>query len=112
MRPRSRRRRTPSFVHTLVASLRHGHRDFNLLSSALKLLGSTNVEVTGVLAELLRDPDPDLRIQAALALGAQQDRHRDYAVATRARRSGGQRPLPGDRVAGTPQGRRGAGAIC
>ena len=62
------------FVHTLVASLRHGHRDFNLLSSALKLLGSTNVEVTGVLAELLRDPDPDLRIQAALALGAQQDR--------------------------------------
>ena len=61
-------------MHALVESLRHSHRDFNLLSSALKLLGSTTVEVTGVLAELLRDQDPDLRIQAALALGAQQDR--------------------------------------
>ena len=62
-----------AFVHALVESLRHSHRDFNLLSSALKLLGSTNVEVSGVLAELLCDQDPDLRIQAALALGAQQD---------------------------------------
>jgi HEAT repeat protein len=61
------------FMQGLVASLRQGHRDFNLLSSALKLLGTTQVAVTGALVELLHDPDPDLRIQAALALGAQHD---------------------------------------
>ena len=61
------------FMQSLVASLRQEHRDFALLSSALKLLAVTNVNVTGPLTELLKDPDPDLRIQAALALGEQHD---------------------------------------
>jgi len=62
-----------SFVEALVASLRERHRDFNLLSSVLKLLGSSNVDATGMLVDLLREPDADLRIQAALALGDQHD---------------------------------------
>lgn len=59
-------------VTALVASLRTEHRDFNVLSSALKLLSMTDVDVTGQLAELLHDPDADLRLQAALALGEHQ----------------------------------------
>lgn len=59
-------------VHALVAALRDGHRDFNLLSSAIKLLTVTGLDAAMALAELLNDPDPDLRIQAALALGTQR----------------------------------------
>ena len=58
-------------VLSVVSSLREAHRDFGFLSSALKLLAVTNVDVTAPLAELLKDPDRDLRIQAALALGDQ-----------------------------------------
>ena len=47
------------------------HRNFSTLSSALKLLAVTDVDVTAPLAELLQDADADLRIQAALALGEQ-----------------------------------------
>ena len=61
------------FMASLVSSLRDEHRNFSLLSSALKLLSVTDVNVTGPLTELLEDPDPDLRIQAALALGDQHD---------------------------------------
>ena len=57
---------------SLIAALRDEHHDFNVLSSALQLLSMTDVDVTVPLAELLRDPDPDLRIQAALALGEQR----------------------------------------
>lgn len=56
-------------VVSVVMSLRTEHRDFNVLSSALKLLSTSDIDVTAQLAELLQDPDPDLRIQAALALG-------------------------------------------
>lgn len=63
----------PEFVLSVVASLRDAHRNFGFLSSALKLLAVTNVDVTAPLMELLKDPDPDLRIQAALALGDQSD---------------------------------------
>ena len=63
---------TPDLLDTLLASLRVEHRDFNVLSSALQLLGTSDADVTAPLAALLREPDTDLRIQAALALGERQ----------------------------------------
>lgn len=62
----------PDLLETLLASLRVEHRDFNVLSSALRLLSTSEVDVTAPLAALLREPDADLRIQAALALGERQ----------------------------------------
>jgi HEAT repeat protein len=64
-------------ARTLIDTLRQEHRDFNVLSSALQLLAASDVDVTGPLVTLLREPDPDLRIQAALALG---DHHSAAAV--------------------------------
>jgi HEAT repeat protein len=61
------------FVSLLVDTLRDEHRNFSVLSSALKLLSLSDVNVTGPVAALLQHPDSDLRIQAALALGDQQD---------------------------------------
>ena len=58
-------------LRALLATLQRDHRDFSTLSSALKLLAVSDVDVTGPLSELLQDPDADLRIQAALALGEQ-----------------------------------------
>ena len=66
------------FMHSVIESVRKDHRHFALLSSALKLLATTDVELTEPLSALLDDPDPDLRIQAALALGEQ---HHPNAVA-------------------------------
>lgn len=57
---------------SLLTALRDEHRNFNVLSSALQLLSTSDVNVTGPLIELLRDGEPDLRIQAALALGEQR----------------------------------------
>ena len=49
------------------------HRDFNVLSSALQLLGATDIDVTDAARRAAAaTPDADLRIQAALALGEQQ----------------------------------------
>ncbi len=62
-----------AFILSLVESLRRDHGNFNLLSSALRLLAVTNVDVTAPLAALLQEDDPNLRIQAALALGDQHD---------------------------------------
>lgn len=62
----------PDMLVSLLASLRTEHRDFNVLSSALQLLGASDVDVTAPLAALLHEPEPDLRIQAALALGERQ----------------------------------------
>jgi hypothetical protein len=56
---------------SLIEALRTQHRDFNVLGSALQLLSRIDVDVASPLTELLSDPDPDLRIQAALALGHQ-----------------------------------------
>ena len=61
------------FVAALVDTLRDEHRNFSVLSSALKLLSLTELNVTGPVAALLKHHDTDLRIQAALALGDQQD---------------------------------------
>jgi HEAT repeat protein len=56
---------------SLIDAMKHQHHDFNVLGSALQLLSRLDLDVAGPLAALLRDPDPDLRIQAALALGDQ-----------------------------------------
>jgi HEAT repeat protein len=56
-------------VQTMVETLRREHRDFNVLSSVLQILLTSDVDVTVPLAALLREGDADLRIQAALALG-------------------------------------------
>ena len=61
-----------SLVTDLIDALREQHRDFSVLSSALKLLAIVDLDVTGPLVALLQHPDPDLRIQAALALGDQR----------------------------------------
>jgi HEAT repeat protein len=66
------KRHDPALVHALVDALREGHRDFSVLSSALKLLAVTGVDLTTALADLLRHPEADLRIQAALGLGMQR----------------------------------------
>lgn len=65
-------RRDDSLVDAVVAALRDGHRNFSLLSSALQLLALTGVDSTDALIRLMQDPDVDLRIQAALALGSQR----------------------------------------
>jgi HEAT repeat protein len=65
-------RRDASLVEAVVTALREGHRDFSLLSSALGLLALTGVDLTTALIGLLSDPDADLRLQAALALGSQR----------------------------------------
>ena len=62
----------PEMLASLVIALRNEHRNFNVLSSALQLLSASDVDLTAPLAALLREPDPDLRIQAALALGERQ----------------------------------------
>jgi len=64
-------------AQAIVETLRHEHRNFNVLSSALQLLSASDVDVTGPLATLLHEEDTDLRIQAALALG---DHHTPGAI--------------------------------
>jgi HEAT repeat protein len=65
-------RNDASLVDAIVTALRDGHRDFSLLSSALQLLSMTGVDVMDALVGLMRHPDVDLRVQAALALGTQR----------------------------------------
>ena len=55
----------------LLGSLQQEHGNFNVLSSALQLLAASDIDVTASLAALVADADPDLRMQAALALGQQ-----------------------------------------
>lgn len=56
----------------LLTALKSEHGDFNVLSSAIQLLAASEIDVTASLAALLTDPDPNLRMQAALALGQQE----------------------------------------
>lgn len=65
------RHASAALVASLLSALRDEHRNFNVLSSALQLLSMIDVDVTAPLSELLKGADPDLRIQAALALGEQ-----------------------------------------
>lgn len=63
----------PEMMAALVRVLRKEHRNFSILSSILQLLLFSGEETLEPLIELLGDPDPDLRLQAALALGEQRD---------------------------------------
>jgi len=65
-------RRDDALVDAVITALREGHRDFSVLSSALQLLTLTGVDSTKALVRLMDDPDADLRVQAALALGTQR----------------------------------------
>ena len=65
------RRSAPDAVTALLAAVREDHLDFGMLNSALQVLQATSVDTTDTLVEFLKNDDPDLRIQAALALGQQ-----------------------------------------
>jgi HEAT repeat protein len=68
------------FAHALVEIIRTHHRDFGVLSGSLQLLAGTDVDVSESLTELLHDPDADLRVQAALALGRQPSARAEDAL--------------------------------
>jgi len=57
----------------LLESLQREHHDLNLLSSALQVLIAAGRDVVPPLVSLLSDPNPNLRMHAALALGQLQD---------------------------------------
>jgi len=67
------RRMAPDAVAALLNAFRNDHLDFGLLNSALQVLQATSVDTTQTLADFLRGDDPDLRVQAALALGEQKN---------------------------------------
>lgn len=67
------RRAAPDAIAALLSSVREDHHNLGLLNSALQVLALTDVDTFSPLVEFLHDPDPDLRLQAALALGEQQD---------------------------------------
>jgi len=67
------RRAAPDAIAALLSSVREDHHHLSLLNSALQVLALTDVDIFSPLVEFLHDPDPDLRLQAALALGEQQD---------------------------------------
>lgn len=68
------RRAAPDAIAALLSSVREDHHNLSLLNSALQVLALTDVDTLSPLVEILQDSDPDLRLQAALALGEQRDR--------------------------------------
>ncbi|HEY9604511.1 MAG TPA: HEAT repeat domain-containing protein [Allocoleopsis sp.] len=66
-------REESSIATSLVRSLREEHRNPSVLNSVLQVLAHTHVDILPALIECLHDPDVDLRIYAALALGEHQD---------------------------------------
>lgn len=60
-------------VEDLVRALRTDHRNPGVLNGALQVLALSGIDAVEPLIECLRDPDVDLRIYAALALGDQID---------------------------------------
>ena len=66
-------RAAPEAIATLLNSVVENHHNPALLNSALQVLAATDVDTLSPLMELLNSPDPDLRMQAALALGEQRD---------------------------------------
>ena len=66
-------RDAPEAIAALLLSVRDNHRNLGLLNSALNVLRLSNVDTHSALLEFLKGPDPDLRIQAALALGEQKE---------------------------------------
>ncbi|HKS09385.1 MAG TPA: HEAT repeat domain-containing protein [Pyrinomonadaceae bacterium] len=66
-------RAAPEAIAALLNSVVANHHNPALLNSALQVLASSEVDTLSPLLELLKGPDPDLRMQAALALGEQRD---------------------------------------
>lgn len=67
------RRAAPDAIAALLTSVRENHQNLALLNSALQVLAMSDVDTLSQLVEFLNDEDPDLRMQAALALGEQRD---------------------------------------
>jgi HEAT repeat protein len=67
------RRAAPEAITALLSSVVANHHNPSLLNSALQVLASSDVDTISPLLDLLKHPEPDLRMQAALALGEQGD---------------------------------------
>ncbi|HET6977147.1 MAG TPA: sister chromatid cohesion protein PDS5 [Pyrinomonadaceae bacterium] len=66
-------RAAPEAIAALLNSVVTNHHNASLLNSALQVLASSDVDTLSPLLKLLEGSDPDLRMQAALALGDQGD---------------------------------------
>ena len=66
-------RAAPEAIAALLNSVVENHQNPSLLNSALQVLASSEVDTLSPLLQLLQNADPDLRMQAALALGEQRD---------------------------------------
>jgi HEAT repeat protein len=66
-------RAAPDAIAELLIAVRDNHHNLGLLNSALKVLRFSDVDTHSTLVGFLKSPDADLRIQAALALGEQED---------------------------------------
>ncbi|HEU4834780.1 MAG TPA: HEAT repeat domain-containing protein [Pyrinomonadaceae bacterium] len=66
-------RAAPEAITALLNSVVANHHNLSLLNSALQVLASSDVDTISPLLDLLKHPEPDLRMQAALALGEQGD---------------------------------------
>ena len=66
-------RAVPEAIAALLSSVVENHHNPALLNSALQVLASSEVDTLSSLVELLKGPNADLRMQAALALGEQRD---------------------------------------
>ena len=66
-------RAAPEAIAALVTSIIENHHNPALLNSALQVLTASDVDTHAPLVELLHGANPDLRMQAALALGEQRD---------------------------------------
>lgn len=66
-------RAAPEAISALLSSVVENHHNPSLLNSALQVLAASDVDTLSALLELLEGPNPDLRMQAALALGDQGD---------------------------------------
>ncbi len=60
-------------VPALLRALRHEYNNMTVLNSALQVLAMMNLDTVGPLIEFLGDPDTELRIYAASALGETGD---------------------------------------
>src|ERR1043165_1276077 len=66
-------RAAPEAIAALLNSVVENHHNPALLNSALQVLAASEVDTLATLTELLQGPNPDLRMQAPLALGEQRD---------------------------------------
>ena len=75
-------RAAPEAIAALLTSVVENHHNPSLLNSALQVLASSYVDTLSPLLELLQGANPDLRMQAALALGEQRDVRAVHALIT------------------------------